>query len=80
VKIDDGYFEAPVGDSTVQLASVLQPTVALAVGAAKLSGGFFNDAGDVVFENSDGSLLSAIEIPDGFLVFTDNGDSTWSVG
>jgi len=80
VKIDDGFFEAPVGDSTVQLASVLQPTVALAVGAAGLSGGSFNESGDVVFENSDGSLLSAIEIPDGFLVFVDNNDSTWSVG
>jgi len=80
VKIDDAYFTAPIVDSTVQLADVLQPTIPLAVGAPKLIGGVFNESGDVVFENADGSLLDPIEIPEGFLVFVDNGDSTWSVG
>lgn len=80
VKIDDGYFTAPVTGITVQLADVLQPTIPLAVGAPKLTGGFFNELGEIVFENADGTVLEPIAIPDGYLVFVDNQDSTWSVG
>ena len=80
VKVDPGFFEAPMVDTTVQLAEVLESTLAAAAAAPRLSGGTFNEDGDVVFENADGSTLEPIEIPDGFLVFVDNGDSTWSVG
>lgn len=80
VKIDDGYFTAPSTDSVVQLASVLQPTMPLAVRAPELIGGSFNEAGQIVFENADGTVLEEITIPEGYLVFVDNGDLTWSVG
>jgi hypothetical protein len=40
----------------------------------------FDEDGDVVFENADGSNLDPIAIPEGYLVFVDNGDSTWSAG
>lgn len=78
VRIDSGHFPAPSTDTTVNLATVLEQVGAL--GAFRLSGGSFNPAGDVVFTSADGSALSPIEIPEGYLVFVDNGDSTWSVG
>lgn len=49
------------------------------VSAPHISGGVIAD-GSVVFENSDGSSAAPIAIPNGVLVFVDNGDSTWSVG
>jgi hypothetical protein len=58
-------------------ARLQQATVAQAQG---LVGGFFNGNGDVVFEDGDGNFLDSIAIPDGFVVFVDNGDSTWSAG
>jgi hypothetical protein len=80
VKVDPGFFEAPATDTTVELAEVLESTLAAAAAAPRLSGGTFNGAGDVVFENADGSTLEPIAIPQGYLVFLDNGDSTWSAG
>jgi hypothetical protein len=77
--VDTVYFEAPDSDVTVQLAEVLESALSSAAGAPRISGGYFNDDGDVVFENADGSALPPIEIPEGFLVFVDNQDSTWSV-
>ena len=80
VKVDAGFFEAPASATTVQLAEVLESTLAAAAAAPRLSGGTFNEDGDVVFENADGSTLRPIPIPEGYLVFVDNGDSTWSAG
>lgn len=78
VKIDDSYFTAPSTDTTVYLAEVLQPTIPLAAAAPPISQGSFNGSGDLVLQNSDGTVLPAIAIPDGYSVFVDNGDSTWS--
>lgn len=79
VHIAPGYFLAPATDSTVQLAEVLEGSISSAAAAPRLSGGAFG-TGTVTFENEDGSTLSPISIPGGVVVFTDNGDSTWSVG
>ena len=80
VKVDPGFFEAPIADITVQLADAMVSTLAAAAAAPKLVGGVFDEDGDVVFENADGSTLEPIAIPEGYLVFVDNQDSTWSVG
>lgn len=80
VRVDGGFFAAPDEDTTVNLAVVLETVASAAFGAPRLSGGEFNLDGDIVFTSADGSTLSPIEIPEGVLVFTDNGDSTWSVG
>jgi hypothetical protein len=80
VKVDPGFLEAPTSNTTVQLADVLESTLALAAAAPRLIGGTFDEDGDVVFENADGSTLQPIAIPEGYLVFVDNNDSTWSVG
>lgn len=80
VPVESGYFTAPTDDSVVNLADVLQSSLALAAGAPGITGGYFDEAGDVVFENADGSFVAPIDIPAGTLVFVDNGDSTWSVG
>lgn len=77
VRVDDGYFVAPDMDITVQLANVLKSSASIT--GPRLVGGEFVD-GSVIFENQDGTTLSPIEIPNGVLVFVDNGDSTWSVG
>lgn len=77
VEVGGGFFVAPVDDRSVQLADVLQNTDS--VGAPRLISGTFDD-GTVTFINEDGSVLEPITIPDGTLVWVDNGDSTWSVG
>lgn len=79
VKIIDRFFEAPSEDTTVNLDLVLASSISSAAAAPRLSGGEFG-TGTVIFENEDGSVLSPIAIPGGVVVFTDNGDSTWSVG
>ena len=79
VKIDDRFFEAPAYDTTVQLADVMQPTVPLAVRALPITAGTFS-GNSVIFENGDGTFVDPITIPEGFQVWVDNGDSTWSVG
>lgn len=77
VKVVGGYFSAPASDTTINLASELQS--ASSFGGPRLSGGEF--VGDtVIFEHSDGATLEPIEVPDGTLVFLDNGDGTWTVG
>lgn len=78
VRVTAAYFEAPDSDVTVQLAEVLESALSSAAGAPRLIGGQFDANGDIVFENADGSVLTPIEVPEGFLVFTDNGDSTWT--
>jgi hypothetical protein len=80
VRVDPGFFEAPIVDIAVELAEAMLSTLAAAAAAPRISGGTFNEGGDVVFENADGSTLRPIPIPEGYLVFVDNGDSTWSVG
>jgi hypothetical protein len=80
VQVDPGFFEAPESDQIVELAEVLQSSLASTAQAQGLVGGFFNGNGDVVFEDGDGNFLESIPIPDGFLLFLDNGDSTWSAG
>lgn len=77
VRVDGGYFAAPYDDRVINLVDVLQSNSSL--GGPRIVAGEFAD-GAVVFENEDGSFVEAIEIPDGTLVFTDNGDGTWSVG
>jgi hypothetical protein len=78
VAVASGFFSAPSSDFTVQLAEVMQQALSSAAGA-RISGGEF--VGEtVVFQNFDGSMVSPITFPEGFLVFLDNGDSTWSVG
>lgn len=80
VRVAAAYFEAPNSDVTVQLAEVFESALSSAVGAPRLIGGEFNTDGDIAFANADGSVLAPIEIPEGYLVWVDNGDSTWSVG
>ena len=77
VRVDGGYFAAPNDDRVVNLVDVLQSNSSL--GGPRIVTGQFSD-GAVIFENEDGSFVQAIDIPAGTLVFTDNGDSTWSVG
>lgn len=77
VSVDSGYFFAPVEDVVVNLAEVLQ-TVA-SYGSPRIISGSFAD-GAVSFVNADYSVVSPIEIPNGTLVFVDNGDSTWTLG
>lgn len=79
VKVDTGYFTAPSTDSTVNLADVLESSASAAFGASRIVSGTFGD-GTVTFTNADGTTIGPITIPEGVLVFTDNGDSTWSVG
>lgn len=79
VAVKNGYFYAPDADTTIQLAEVLESTLAEVAAAPRLSGGSFVN-GDIIFQNADGSVLPAIDIPEGYLVFVDNDDSTWSVG
>ena len=77
VKVVGGYFSAPISDTTINLAYELQS--ASSFGGPRLSGGEFVDD-TVIFEHSDGTALEAIDVPDGTLVFLDNGDGTWTVG
>lgn len=77
VRLDGGFFSAPRDDRTLNLASELQS--AGSFGGPRIAGGSFVDS-TVIFENSDASFVEAIEIPNGTLVFVDNGDGTWSVG
>jgi hypothetical protein len=77
VAVDGGYFEAPQTDIVVQLAEVLQSTTF--VGGPRIIGGEFV-GNTVIFENLGGTKLSPITVPNGVLVFVDNGDATWSVG
>ena len=77
VSVPTNYFEAPSTDITVQLAEVMESALSSAAGApAIVSGEFVGNT--IEFLNGDGSELPAIEIPTGWLVFVDNGDSTWS--
>lgn len=80
VYVDGGYFAAPIADQVVNLADVLEPTVIPLISAPVISSGSFNQNGQVVLQNADGTLLPPISIPNGYLVFVDNGDATWSVG
>jgi len=76
-------FQAPIADIEVSLIEVMPPpgqTSGQGINAPMLSGAEFDEDGDLVFVNAGGSLLDPIEIPSGTLVFTDNGDGTWSVG
>lgn len=79
VVVEGGVFNAPETDSVVSLAEVLVSGSSIFAGAPRITGGEF-DGGTVTFENSDGTSVAPITIPAGTLVFTDNGDSTWSVG
>ena len=76
-------FQAPVADYTVSLIEVMPPpneTAAQGINAPMLSGAEFDEDGELVFINADGSLLTPIEIPSGTVVFIDNEDGTWSAG
>lgn len=77
VRVDGGFFYAPSQDSVINLVNVLQSTQSIR--GPRIVGGLFAD-GAVEFENDDGTFVDPIEIPDGTVVFVDNGDSTWSVG
>jgi hypothetical protein len=75
-------FEAPTYDQEVFLIGLMpEPgsTTAQGLNAPMLKSAYFNGDGELVFVNADDSLLEPIEIPDGVLVLSDNGDSTWSV-
>lgn len=80
VRVDSVFFEAPDSDIDVELAEVLETALSSVGPAPRLVSGFFNADGDIEFQNADGTLVSPISIPQGYLVFVDNGDSTWSVG
>jgi hypothetical protein len=76
-------FQAPTYDTEVSLISVMPPpglTSGVGINAPMLSGAEFDENGDLVFTNADGSLLDPIEIPSGTVIFIDNEDGTWSVG
>lgn len=77
VRVDSGVLAAPQDDRVINLAEALQS--GNSIGGPRLVAGEFAD-GAVVFEDENGTYLQAIDIPAGTLVFTDNGDSTWSVG
>lgn len=76
-------FEAPSFDTEVSLIDVMPApgqTGGVGINAPMLLTAYFNNDGDLVFVNADGTVLNPIDPPDGVLAFTDNGDSTWSVG
>ena len=77
VPVNGGFIAAPVNDQVVNLADVIYSSSS--IGAPSIVGGSFDDD-SVTFENLDGTFLEPITIPDGTLVFVDNGDSTWSAG
>lgn len=49
------------------------------VNAPLLSSASFDDNGDLVFTNADGTTLTPIAIPAASDLFIDNGDSTWGL-
>ena len=75
-EVTSWWFYAAADGVTVDLPTV-DPAV-LGDGPRLVTGSF--SGGDVTFVNQDGSELLPITIPAGTLVFTDNGDGTWSVG
>lgn len=76
------YFDAPSTDVIRYLTSYM-PTpgqnFGRGPGAWNLVGGTFNNNGDLILQNEDGSTLSPIPTSD-VLIFIDNGDGTWSIG
>lgn len=49
-------------------------------GAPRIRSGSFNDDGDLVLENADGTTIDPITLPSVAVALVDNGDGTWSVG
>ena len=77
VRVDGGYFSAPNNDSVINLADVLLSNSS--IGGPRIVAGSFA-GGAVQFVNADGSLVQPISIPNGTVVFVNNGDSTWNAG
>ena len=76
-------FQAPSYDTEISLIDVMPQagsTGGQGINAPMLLSASFNEDGELVFVNADGSLLAPIEIPDGYTAFVDNNDSTWSIG
>lgn len=76
-------FEAPSYDTEVSLITVMpapNQTGGVGLNAPMLLAAYFNGDNELVFVNADGTLLEPITVPTGVMAFTDNGDSTWSVG
>jgi len=71
------WIVAAADGATVNLEDTVTDTELIS--APWLAGGTFSD-GSVTFTDSAGGTLTPIAIPDGVLVWVDNGDSTWSVG
>lgn len=82
-KLKGFVFQAPSYDTEVSLIGLTPPpnqTGGIGINAPLLLSAFWNADGELVFVNADGSILEPITVPNGVLAFTDNGDSTWSVG
>jgi len=76
------WFDAPAGGATVDLADVVPVarTDRWRGPRADVVSGYFNDDDDLVLVNVDNSETTPIgPIPDGALVWVDNGDGTWEV-
>jgi len=75
------WFDAPLDGVTLDLADVVPVagTDRWRGPAANVVSGYFNDAGDLVLVNVDGSYTTGITPLDGVLVFVDNGDGTWEI-
>ena len=75
-------FDAPVADLTKDLTEYMPlPGQKFGRGpATHITGGSFDDDGNLVLDNDDGSTTDPIVPADGTLLLIDNGDGTVSVG
>ena len=76
------YFDAPNADLVKYLTEYMPgPGQRFNRGpAAYILSGAFNESGDLVLTNSDGSVTTGITPPDGGLFLVDNGDGTATLG
>ena len=74
------WFDAPINGVTVDLADVVPVagTDRFRGPRADVVSGYFDDDGDLVLVNVDGSYTTGIIPLDGVLVWVDNSDGTWS--
>lgn len=77
------YFDAPGADVEINLVDYMPKPgqkFGRGPGAPRIRSGSFNDDGDLVLENADGTTIDPITLPSVAVALVDNGDGTWSVG
>lgn len=75
-------FDAPGDGDEINLADMVPPPgqVNRRGPAAAIASGYFDENDSLILVNIDQSQTSPIELPDGAIVFIDNGDGTVGVG